>query len=128
MEAEERAVGALHKLSGLRAPPGRVGQAEGRHCPGPARSHQVSRRPWPPPPGALSQRVRARRCEPAQAGQDGAHLRGACFERCAPVGPGLPRFLRSLGALLAGAVYPAGSSPRETGPQTAESVLLGSEK
>lgn len=73
MEAEKRAVGALLKFSRLRAVLGQVGQEEEGHYPGsgpgPARSHQVSRRAWHYPPGALTLRIRARHREPAAAGQ-----------------------------------------------------------
>lgn len=95
MEAEKRAVGALLKFSRLRAVLGQVGQEEEGHYPGsgagPARSHQVSRRAWHHPPGALTLRIRARHREPARLpAKDCAHLQGAEVQRCVGVAPGLP--------------------------------------
>lgn len=133
MEVEKLAVGALLLLSRRWAGPGRPGRGRARlgprPRPGPARSHQGRRRDGHHRPGALwvCAHARARTRAPLRPRRP-PHARTRCSGHCAcRRSPGLEmsassllvsQALGPLGALLAGALSPAGSDPRETGTRT----------
>jgi hypothetical protein len=117
MEAEKRAVGALRLLSWLK--PGPRG---GRALPRAARPSPESPRPrerWAAPASRSHLCIPQRHCSPDATACRAGTRQGPCAFAVSPglqtnaSRPKCPWLPGPLGALLAGAVYPTGSNPRE---------------